>query len=106
MGYDSRYDLEGKNLRPASSWEEEEGRGRDEVAGGGIHRTRARESSKGSGEKSIPGRVGAGMALIAIDEYPLLPFDSFNWTDLGFVGLLYGNQRVVAVCFCSRLLRV
>lgn len=65
-----------------------------------------REGSKGSGEKSIPGRVGAGMALIAIDEYPLLPFDSLNWSDLGLVGFVYGNRRVVAVCFCSSLLRV
>lgn len=93
MGYDSRYDLEGMNLRPASAWEEEEGRGRDEVAGDGIHRTQAPESSKGSGDKSIPGRVGAGMARIAIDEYPLLPFDSLNWTDLGLVGFLFRNQR-------------
>lgn len=93
MGYDSRYDLEGMNLQPAYAWEEEEGRGRDEVAGGGIHRTQARESSKGSGEKSIPGRGGAGMALIAIDEHPLLPLDSLNWLDLGLGGFLYRNRR-------------
>lgn len=82
MEYDSGYDLAGTDLRSASAWEEEEEQDGDEVAGGGVHQTQAEEGSKGSGEKSIPDRVGAGMAPVAIDEHPLFRFDSSNRLDL------------------------
>lgn len=105
MENDWRCDPRGTNLQPASAWEEGEGRGGEEVGGGGTHHTRAGEGSTGSGEKGIPGRVGAGMAAaVAIDEHPLLRFDSLNWVDLrlGFLsrGLLLFKSAPILEARC------